>query len=200
MFDIIEILSNYPKSEYTGRYFLDCHTTSSASLPYISVQDVGANLDWAMHFPFYCIKGFSDIVSGTIDHYMSRNKLTGFVLEAGQHENKDSPLFHEAAIWIALREACGINLKGFSQIPEVVTKLKEEIPPQKTFEIIYRHGLENNDDFKMEEGFKNFQKIEKGELLAIHNDKEIRSMWNAYIFMPLYQPQGNDGFFIVATQ
>jgi succinylglutamate desuccinylase len=34
-------------------------------------------------------------------------------------------------------------------------------------------------------------------LLAIQNGKEIKSQWNARIFMPLYQAQGNDGFFVI---
>ena len=49
----------------------------------------------------------------------------------------------------------------------------------------------------MKEGYENFQKIEKGELLAEQNGEKVYSEWDAYIFMPLYQSQGNDGFFVV---
>jgi succinylglutamate desuccinylase len=49
----------------------------------------------------------------------------------------------------------------------------------------------------MQPGYKNFQPIKKGELLAQQNGKPIYSEWDAYIFMPLYQKQGNDGFFVV---
>ncbi len=38
MWEIIEVLKQYPESDFTKRYFLDCHTTSSPSLPYISVR------------------------------------------------------------------------------------------------------------------------------------------------------------------
>jgi len=198
MLNIIETLNEVATPKETKRYFFDCHTTSSASLPYISVQDVNDNLKWSQQFPCYRIKGFSDIVSGTIDHYMSRKGLTGFVLEAGQHDSNLSPVFHEATIWIALKEACGLQWNALKVIPDAVTKLKKETPTPKTFEIIYRHGLEDDDTFNMQPGFENFQKIKKGQLLAVQNNKDIISDWDAYIFMPLYQSQGNDGFFIVS--
>jgi len=198
MHEIIEVLQQYPEKDFTKRYFLDCHTTSSASLPYISVQEVNDNDSWAHHFPTYIIRGFSDIVYGCIDHYLSRTGLTGFVFEAGQHTDKTSIENHEGMIWLALKEACKLDLNRISCYPECVEKFSEiNAPDQKTFEILHRHGLDEGDKFKMEQGFENFQKIKKGQLLAIQNGEEIKSSWNAFVFMPLYQAQGNDGFFVV---
>ncbi|WP_324719051.1 succinylglutamate desuccinylase/aspartoacylase domain-containing protein [Salinimicrobium sp. HB62] len=201
MHEIIEILEKYSKEDYTKRYFLDCHTTSSDSLPYISVQDVNDNDSWAHKFPTYIVRGFSDIVYGAIDHYMSRTGLTGFVFEAGQHTSHASVENHEGMIWLALKQANGLDVEQVSCYPECVEHFTEKnAPSQKTFEIIYRHEIKKGDNFKMEPGFKNFQKIKKGQLLATSNGREIRSEWDAYIFMPLYQSQGNDGFFIIEEQ
>ena len=50
----------------------------------------------------------------------------------------------------------------------------------------------------MVEGYKNFQEIDKKELLASSNDREIYSEFKAKIFMPLYQEKGDDGFFIIS--
>lgn len=198
MLEIIEILRQYPENDFSKRYFLDCHTTSSDSLPYISVQEVNDNDAWAHKFPTYIVRGFSDIVYGAIDHYMSRTGLTGFVFEAGQHTNPASVENHEGVIWLALKNACGLDLSKISCYPQCVDKFaKENAPQQKTFEIIHRHEIKEGDSFKMEPGYKNFQKIQKGELLATNNGKEIKSDWDAYIFMPLYQSQGNDGFFVI---
>lgn len=198
MHEIIKVLQDFPEKDYSKRYFLDCHTTSSDSLPYISVQEVNDNDPWAHKFPTYIVRGFSDIVYGAIDHYMSRTGLTGFVFEAGQHTSPASVENHEGIIWLALKEACGLDLSEISCYPQCVDKFaKENAPEQKTFEIIHRHEIKDGDTFKMEPGYKNFQKIEKDELLAISNGKEIRSTCDAYIFMPLYQSQGNDGFFVI---
>ena len=49
----------------------------------------------------------------------------------------------------------------------------------------------------MKEGFVNFQRVEKGQLIASNANGEIRSPKSGFIFMPLYQSQGYDGFFIV---
>ena len=196
MFEIIEVLRSYSEQS-DERYFLDCHTTSSDSLPYISVQEVGENDSWAHRFPVYIIRGFSDIVFGCIDHYLSRTGLTGFVFEGGQHESKDAVVYHEAMIWLALAKACHLDLKGLTEFPEAVEKLEAQGEHQKTFEIVHRHSLENGDEFQMQPGYENFQAIKKGEFLAMHNGEKILSTWDAFIFMPLYQAQGNDGFFVV---
>ncbi len=198
MWEIIKVLKQYPESDFTKRYFLDCHTTSSPSLPYISVQEINDNDKWAHCFPTYIVRGFSDMVYGCIDHYLSRIGLTGFVLEAGQHTDHTSVENHEGVIWLALKEACKLDLTQISSYPECVTRFTDKnAPKQKTFELIHRYGLKDSDEFKMQKGYKNFQKIEKNELLAIKNATQIRSEWNARIFMPLYQKQGNDGFFII---
>lgn len=197
MFEIIEVLKKFPEKDFTKRYFLDCHTTSSESEPYISVQEVNDNDAWAHQFPTYIIRGFSDIVEGCIDHYESRIGITGFTFEGGQHDSTSSVLHHEGMIWLALQHACGLNLQDLIEYPQAAKMLQDKRKDRKTFEIEYRHGLEEEDDFKMESGFKNFQKIEKGELLAYQNGKPVRSEWDDYIFMPLYQSQGNDGFFVV---
>lgn len=197
MFDIIDVLKANPEKRYTKRYFLDCHTTSSDSLPYISVQEVSDNDAWAHRFFVYIIRGFSDIVFGCIDHYLSRIGVTGFVFEGGQHESKDAIAHHEGMIWLALSNACGLDLKSLSEFPEAAANVLEQKENQKTFEIIHRHNLTDDDRFEMQPGYENFQPIEKGDFLATHNGERILSNWDAYIFMPLYQAQGNDGFFVV---
>jgi len=196
MFEIIETLQQF-SAKHQQRYFIDCHTTSSSSLPYISVQEVGKNDAFAHQFPIHIIRGFSDIVNGTIDGYLSTQGITGFTVEAGQHESSDSEAYHEGIIWIALQEVCKLNFNALKNIPSAVIKTRNETPPQKTFKILHRFGLKEDDTFKMKPGFENFQPIQKGENLATLNGTQVNSDWDNYIFMPLYQPQGNDGFFVV---
>ena len=49
----------------------------------------------------------------------------------------------------------------------------------------------------MKPGYKNFQKISKGEVLAEDRNGHIVSQYNGRILMPLYQKQGEEGFFII---
>jgi hypothetical protein len=46
-------------------------------------------------------------------------------------------------------------------------------------------------------GFINFQAIEKGMVLANENGQSVIAPESGNIFMPLYQDQGADGFFII---
>lgn len=199
MFEIIEVMDRFQKDvEYTHRYFLDCHTTSAATTPFISVQEVDDNDAWAHRFPCFIIRGFSDLVYGCIDHYESRIGITGFVFEAGQHTSSNSVENQEGMIWLVLKEACKLDLEKIPSYPDCVEKFsKINSPGQKTFEILYRHQLNDGDVFEMQAGYQNFQEIKEGELLAYQNGEEVISKWNARIHMPLYQKQGNDGFFVI---
>src|SRR5699024_8309433 len=46
MREIIDVLQVYLRKDPNKCYFLDCHTTSSPSAPYISVQNVNDNCFW----------------------------------------------------------------------------------------------------------------------------------------------------------
>ena len=64
-------------------------------------------------------------------------------------------------------------------------------------EIIHRHAIEEGDNFVMEPNFKNFQFVPKNTLLATDKNGEVRNKEDAHLLMPLYQKQGEDGFFLV---
>jgi hypothetical protein len=49
----------------------------------------------------------------------------------------------------------------------------------------------------MQPGFSNFQPIQKNTFLATSNGRELYSENKGLIFMPLYQQQGEDGYFII---
>ena len=49
----------------------------------------------------------------------------------------------------------------------------------------------------MVEGYKNFQKVEEGEVLAQDKSGKIVAPEDALVLMPLYQQQGEDGFFLI---
>ena len=80
-----------------------------------------------------------------------------------------------------------------------IMEKKTRLQPSKFYEMKYRHQLENKDEFYMLDGYKNFQPIKKGENLAVHNHKTIKSPGDFTIFMPLYQEQGEDGFFCIKS-
>lgn len=59
------------------------------------------------------------------------------------------------------------------------------------------HAIKKGDNFVMQPGYKNFQPVKKGEILATDKNGAISAQEDGLILMPLYQKQGNDGFFLV---
>ena len=88
---------------------------------------------------------------------------------------------------------------GYSELEllELADLLSDELTPKHfNFTLVERYKIDADEEFKMEEGF-NFEKIYKGEVLATNQYGDIMFAVNGNIFMPLYQNQGKDGFFII---
>ncbi len=93
---------------------------------------------------------------------------------------------------------------GFLNRAEVKNFKKYYVQLQKSaqnnsnfYEITYRHHLNDIRDFKMMEGFKSFEAVDEGTPLAIEKDEFIKAEKDTIIFMPLYQEQGEEGFFLI---
>jgi hypothetical protein len=59
---------------------------------------------------------------------------------------------------------------------------------------VARHPV--GEGFRMEPGFANIQRVAAGTLLAREAGAEIRAPEDGLLLLPLYQPQGDDGFFL----
>ena len=46
-------------------------------------------------------------------------------------------------------------------------------------------------------GFRSFQRVEEGQLLAYELQNRVIAPHDGRLLMPLYQPQGDEGFFLV---
>lgn len=181
---------------------LDLHTTSARgglfAIP--SDQEESIRIAKALHAPV--IKGFMSGLKGTTLHYFSNNgykydqPVIPLVFEAGQHTNPLSVNRMIAAVVNCLRTiGCVDHDDVVSQHDEILKAYSEHLPALTR--LIHRHQIIRADEFVMEPGFENFQKIKKGELLARDKNGNIYSDYNGYILMPLYQRKGEDGFFII---
>jgi succinylglutamate desuccinylase len=63
-------------------------------------------------------------------------------------------------------------------------------------EIISRHPVVSGDGFEMLPGFDNFHAVQSGQVVAHDRGGDIKIPRPARLFMPLYQGQGDDGFFL----
>lgn len=177
---------------------LDLHTTSSESGPFIVMGDTPKNRAFAMQFPVPIILGLEEHLDGTLSEYLTDRGHVALTLEAGQHDSPAAVDAAEAAIWIALA-ATGIladdPIRPALAAHQTLVNQAEALP--RVLEVRHRHPVAPGDGFRMQPGFKNFDLIEVGQLLAKDRRGTIRSSCAGRMLMPLYQELGSDGFFIV---
>lgn len=178
-------------------YYVDMHTTSAPGVPFACLGDTLRNRQFARHFPLPKIFGLEETLDGAVLEWVNNQGHTTFGIEAGQHDDPASADHHEEALWIALVASGCIAAKHLPFYEEMRRKLAAATDGVPSFvEIRYRHSITEADQFKMKPGYKNFQRIERGEELASDKTGNVRARERGCILMPLYQGLGNDGFFI----
>lgn len=184
----------------TGRhtFVLDLHTTSSASVPFLTLAVTSRSRDFARELPLPLIVGLERHIPGTLVDFLGRKGAVGLVVEAGQHLLRSAAQRHEALIWSALARAGMVDPVAAEFTRPMVDRLARHtghLPT--TLHVCYHHPLTPGDRFRMNPGFANFQLVEEGEPLARDSRGDIRSPVRGRIFLPLYQRLGEDGFFLV---
>lgn len=178
--------------------FADLHSCSAegAMFAITAPNDRNIKIFSELHVPL--VFGIEKKLRGSALRFYQDCGYTTVAIEGGQHQNKRTKK-NNAAVLLALFDKIGCissaNLSGFGGSTTYLKKQNERQPAQ--VKLAYQHLVEPNDEFKMQPGFKNFQPVEKGEWLAQDRSGKILAPCEGYILMPLYQQQGNDGFFIV---
>lgn len=180
-----------------GEVFLvDLHTTSAAGYPFVLFGDTLPQRDFAIHLPLPIILGLEEQVDGVLSEHMTRRGLVTCAVEGGQHDDPGSIDNLAAVIWIALS---GARLVRPEDNPELAASLahleaaRGGIP--RVLEVLRRHAIRPEDGFRMAPGFANLAPARAGQLLATNARGEIRATEDGFVMLPLYQGQGEDGFF-----
>ncbi len=197
--ELVELVEEVePLLEGSGPiYLLDLHTTSGPGPAFTVVEDTLANRQFGLNFPVPMVLGFEEEVGGTMSNYLCDRGVIGIGFEAGQHREPVSAERADAAFWIAL-EASGILSAGCDEVAMARRRLETdtaELPP--IVEVRYRHAISNSDRFTMNPGHRTFQPVRRGHRLARDRSGEVTSPTDGLLLMPLYQKQGDDGFFVV---
>lgn len=180
-------------------YIVDLHTTSGESAPFAAIGDTLRNRNFALNFPIPIVLGVEEHIAGTLLDFMGNFGYVTCLLEGGQHDDPESVTNLEAGIWVALRSAGVLGevaerteaLAAYDRLRRTAGGLPRVV------EVRYRHAFAAEDRFRMLPGFRSFQPVRGGELLAQDRDGEVRAPEEGLLFMPLYQELGDDGFFIV---
>ena len=179
-------------------YFIDLHTTSADTAPFITISDSLNNRKFSSHFSIPTILGIEEYLEGPLLTYINEFGHVALGFEAGQHYKEASVDNCEAFVWLALKASGCVaksEVKKLDYYQHILSLYKEH---QDFYEINYLYKIAKNEDFKMLPGFSNFESIVKNQELAESNSIKVKAQHSGKIFMPLYQSQGDDGFFIIS--
>lgn len=201
--DLVELKEIYSTLKYildnyeAPYYFFDLHTTSSQTVPFLTVNDSLLNRRYTTQYPTPIILGIEEYLDGPLLSWVNELGYVAFGFEGGQHDDIKSIENHVAFTYLSLvftgaADPSDVNYLKYHHI------LSRNAEYSKTiYEIHHRQEVLCREDFKMVPGFDNFQPIKKGEHLAFCRETPLYASRNGLIFMPLYQGKGEDGFFII---
>ncbi|HLE62964.1 MAG TPA: succinylglutamate desuccinylase/aspartoacylase family protein [Pyrinomonadaceae bacterium] len=177
-------------------YFLDLHTTSAHGKPFATVGDTLRNRRFALNFPITIVLGLEEQIDGTLLEYINNLGAITMGFEAGQHEAITSVEHHEAVIWNATVATGNFRREDLADIAHYRSLLERASGGRRVVEVRHRHEIAPEDYFQMRPGFRNFQPVRRGQVLASDRTGEIAARETGLILLPLYQALGDDGFFL----
>lgn len=177
-------------------YLIDLHATSAEGIPFALCRDQPHARRFAAAFPVTLVLGLIEALSGTLVGYYG-SRLTAVVVEGGQNAREETARNHEAVLWLALVAAGILAESAVPMLPayrEALTRTRGDLPA--ALSVHHRHAITAGDAFRMEPGFANIQRVRADQVLAHDRRGPIRAPGAGFLLMPLYQPMGDDGFFL----
>jgi succinylglutamate desuccinylase len=187
-------IDEVPPSEV---YFIDLHTSSAEGSPFVTVGDTLRNRTFARRFRLPMILGLEEQVDGSLLEYINNLGYVTMGVEGGRHDSPASVDRIEAILWLAVVAARMLSRDSVPQIARSRTLLDEAtrgVP--RVIGVRYRHAIRPEDNYCMEPGYANFTPVEAGAVLGRDRGGEVRARETGLVMLPLYQGQGNDGFFL----
>jgi len=179
---------------------LDLHTTTAFggifSIPTDDPESVRIALE--LHAPV--VQGLLEGIRGTSLHYFNNDNFkpntVAVCFESGQHNEHLSVNRAIAALTNCMRTIGCVQAEHIeNQHDTLLIEYSRELP--NLTDLIMVHDIKEGDNFVMAPGYKNFNAVKKGEVLAHDRHGPIKAQEDGLVLMPLYQKQGDDGFFLI---
>lgn len=199
LFEIHQLLESLDEEAFQQKILIDLHTTSADNGNFIVLPEKPMDYSLIRSLKLPMIMDLVRYIPGTLLEHMNQKDFISFAFEGGQIGSDQAIDLMTHGIWELMYQAGVIkpvhDFKELLHYEELIGSLHKPLPQQVT--VLHRHKIASGDYFHMKPGYKNFHKIEKGEILAEDKNGQIKSPFDGLIFMPLYQNIGNDGFFVV---
>jgi succinylglutamate desuccinylase len=173
---------------------LDLHTTSGPGAPFGVFADTMVSRNFARRFPVPLVLGLEEQLEDTLVDFVGLLGHVAVGFEGGQHDDPQSVDHLEAVVWLALAHL-GLVTRSVERERRALERAAAGAP--RLLEVTYRHDVAPSDGFIMLPGFTSFQPIAAGDVIAEDARGRVTAPVGGYLLMPLYQKQGNDGFFVV---
>lgn len=195
--ELLEILDKLIAGSPGPLVVLDLHSTSSRSAAFTVFSDTLANQPLGFGLRVPVILGLEEAIEGTMAGWLSDRGHVAIGFEGGQHGDPETTELQVAALWVGLVTT---GLLERNEVPNYGRHLERLNQSARTFpravEILHRHAITPGDGFEMKPGYVSFQPVAEGEVVATDRGGEIRAPFAGRMMMPLYQGQGEDGFFL----
>jgi len=195
---LLDILEETLEQDRRGpAYLVDLHTTSSESPPFGIVGRREACRRFSRDFPIPHVRGLERHLPGMLADWACRRGFASFTAEAGQHEASSSVDRLRAVVWTALA-AAGLVEEDEAPVDrarQLLSRSSGGVP--RRLDVRYRHAITPDNGFRMRPGWKNFDRVLEGDVLADDREGEVPAPHSGLLFLPLYQELGSDGFFLV---
>jgi len=196
--EILQVIRDLLTAHQEPIYFIDFHTTSSKTLPFITINDAMINRKFARQFPVPIILGIEEYLEGPVLNYINEYGYVSIGFESGQHATEEAKINSIAFFWLCLGYSGALTADAIPNFNNYAKELRQSAAHNRNFyEITQRYAIEPGDSFTMEPGFESFESVKKGTYLAKHNGKSVVTSKRGILFMPLYQKQGAEGFFMI---
>lgn len=200
LLELHNILTELAKENYEKKMLIDLHTTSADNGNFIVHPGDASNDPIVQSLKLPVVTNLDKYIQGTLLQYARHLGFqTSFAFEGGLIGSPKSVELHTFGLWQILTSSDMMDethdLARHIHYEELIGSLHSHLP--KNVRVLHRHEVKREDYFHMKPGFENFQRIERGQLLAEDKSGLIYAPVDGFIFMPLYQNTGNDGFFIV---
>ena len=195
-YELLEIFREILQTAENEVYALDLHSTSAGGQPFATVGDTLRNRHFAQMLPVKILLGIEEQLEGTMLEFLNNEGVVTLGFEAGQHRADVSIDNHESLVLQAIVNAGILDARHVPELDQLRQQLAFSTGEPSILEIRHREPVASDDNFQMKPGFTNFDPVRRGETLATNRYGSIRAVESGLILMPLYQSQGEDGFFL----
>jgi len=178
--------------------YIDMHTFSGSGGMFSITPREERHIELLTQLKVPLIFGIQSTLIGTSMDYVEDAGHVGFAFETGTHgtlDAEENALAGLIVLFVSQGFISADKVEDFGKFYSYLMGKVSDYPHKVNFH--YKHIIEDGDEFVMNPGFQNFDTVKKGDWLASDKHGKITSQSDGYLLMPLYQDQGNDGFFIV---